>query len=102
LNDLLSAYEAKRELIFHDEKLNADFYALRNVAVGFVEAVAQLTVTEGNPEQFTTRPRADRIYPTDESKRQSAEEAKTLDRGAKQLGSRSRQFVDDAKRRLRT
>lgn len=101
LNDLVSAYEANREVIFHDQRLNAEFHTLRNLTADFLQAVSQYTVTEGNPERFTTRPRADRVYPSDESKRQSAEEAKFLDQAAKQLGSKSRQLVDDAKRRLR-
>ncbi|VVD29969.1 hypothetical protein [Paraburkholderia dioscoreae] len=102
LNDLLGAYEAKRELIFHDQHLNARFHAIRNLTAGFVEAVAQYTVNEGNPPRMTTRPRADRVYPSDESRKRSAEEAGMLDRAAKQLGARSRELVDDAKRRLRT
>ncbi len=101
LNDLLSAYEANRELIFHDQQLNANFHALRNLTADFLEAVSQYAVTDGNPERLTTRPRADRVYRNDESKRQSAEEAKFIDQAAKQFGSKSRQLVDDAKRHLR-
>ncbi|MFM2465123.1 hypothetical protein P0D87_15875 [Paraburkholderia sp. RL17-368-BIF-A] len=102
LNDLIVAYEGNRELIFHDQQLNADFHALRKITTEFVTEVSRLTVTEGNPPQFTTRPRANRVYPTDESRRQNAEEANVLDQAARQLGSRSRKFIDQAKRRLRT
>jgi len=67
----------------------------------FLDAVSQYTVTDGNPEKFTARPRADRVYPNDESERQSAEEAKFIDQAAKQFGSKPHQLVDDAKRHLR-
>jgi hypothetical protein len=102
LNDLINAYEGNRALIFHDKNLNIQFHALYKSIEHFLEKVAELTVPEGEPPRVTTRPRADRVYPTAETRKRSAEEAKALDDQAKELSTACRSFVDNAKGRLRT
>ncbi|MEM5405106.1 hypothetical protein [Paraburkholderia unamae] len=99
LHDLSYAYQGERQLIFHDPLLNEAFRNVLAKSDTFLMKVSELTVPEG--DQMTTRSRAERVYPTDDSRRRSAEEAKTLDSQAKELAKICRAFVDEGKRRLR-
>lgn len=102
LNDLRHAYEGGRSLIFHNPRLNVQFVALLKNAEDFQMQVANLTIPEGDPPKVTTRPRADRVYPSDETRKQSGDEAKILDGLAKRLAAACKAFIDDGKRQLRT
>jgi hypothetical protein len=99
LNDLSHAYQRERHLIFHDPLLNEAFRNLLTKTETFLTNVNALTVPEG--DQMTTRPQAERVYPTDDSRNRSAEEAKTLDGEAKEWAKICRAFVDEGKRCLR-
>jgi hypothetical protein len=101
LNDLIHAYEGDRAIIFHNKELNTSFRSLLATTGAFQMEVARLTIPEGEPSRVTTRPRADRIYPSEESTRQSREEASDLDRQSRALATELRTFSDIAKQALR-
>ncbi|MDN7561204.1 hypothetical protein [Burkholderia orbicola] len=100
LYELRYEYQDNRTFVFHDKTLNTHFQSVLAATGDFMNAIAELTVREG--DELTTRPRAERVYSDDDTRRRHAEEAKTLNAMARELGNKCRSFLDAGKQRLRT
>ncbi len=99
LYELRYEYQDNRTFVFHDKTLNAHFQTILALTGDFMNTIAELAVREG--DELTTRPRAERVYYNDDTRRRHADDAKTLNAKARELGNRCRAFLDEGKQRLR-
>ncbi|KFG92971.1 hypothetical protein GQ56_0134080 [Burkholderia paludis] len=100
LYELRYEYQDTRTFVFHEKALNTQFQTVLVLTGEFMNAIAELTVREG--DELTTRPRAERVYYDDDTRRRHAEDAKTLNAKARELGNKCRMFLDAGKQLLRT